>query len=108
MTKEEIEKAAEAHADKHYFDDKMERRQSEEDFKAGYRASQEVQRWTSVKERLPETTGAYLCFMSHGHQNVLPFYAGFGWNCPSENKRHNEITDVAFWMPLLPAPEGGE
>ena len=59
-----------------------------------------IQRWISVKDRLPEAAGWYLVFYN-GSQMQVAFFKGKKW--PFDNHYHK----VTHWMPLPKPPKEG-
>lgn len=118
VTDEEIERLAKEwclHDDKHYTlaqfgRHKIARYESEEGFKAGFRACQEQMRWISVKERLPEKG---ICVLVCNPKSISPTY---GWyyddnmwainDEPNEDLRKiDHVSFVTHWLPLPEAPD---
>lgn len=78
--------------------------------------------WISVKERLPDKDGRYLCYTDtdYGYPIEIASFATnlyevdeydfedekrAGWYCYDGNWGFNEIEDITHWMPLPDAPQ---
>lgn len=62
--------------------------------------------WISVKDKLPDTTGRYWCFVRYVSDLTECEYQ---WNCCYNEFANKFITDddghvVTHWMPLPPPP----
>lgn len=81
--------------------------------------------WVSVKERLPNKNGKYLCYSEYGFMDILNFsknlydvdryqfprnkYKGAcGWYTSDSEYGCYEVTKITHWMPLPEPPKVGE
>lgn len=62
-------------------------------------------RWISVKERLPEDDGYFLCNRNDGSPDVVCMYYGDGDFLTPEPELNNISHAITHWMPLPPEPE---
>lgn len=65
-----------------------------------------MNKWTSIKDGLPQKPGKYLTYWPDGDLEVFEFegvLGEFGWAAP--NGKHGMVT---HWMPLPEPPKGGE
>lgn len=61
-------------------------------------------RWVSVKDRLPEYSGEYICCLENGAVTYCFWYdIGKEWHLYTNKpvRQHNKVT---HWMPLPPKP----
>ena len=77
--------------------------------------------WISVKEKLPDKNGNYLCYIKSFYGNIMSIYSfalnlkkvdeydfygkkRCGWYNYDSEYGYYEVGDVAYWMPLPEAP----
>lgn len=66
-------------------------------------------KWISVEERLPEKSGLYLAFTIAGNTMTLDYSAKYRAFNAFDHRRRNEVFEiqVTHWMLLPEAPKGG-
>lgn len=62
-------------------------------------------KWISVKDRLPEETGRYWCYVKeYNDLGISHFQWNFAFNVEEQGFNTNETEKVTHWMPLPDPP----